>query len=123
MNVLPNRYEILGVHENAKDQEIKKAYRTLANIHHPDKGGTKEKFQVINEAYQILSSNRSEYDLMLMQYRQAEAQEAERKKRETENTQNRTYQQSTNNLGRNVGAGLFGLGLLIVIIFLFSSKE
>lgn len=60
-------YETLGVGRNATDAEIKKAYRTLAHEHHPDKGGGAEsagKFKKINEAYQVLSDRqkRAQYD-------------------------------------------------------------
>ncbi len=58
-------YTILGVQKNASEEEIKKAYRTLAHKHHPDKaGGNEAKFKEINEAYQVLSdkNKRSQYD-------------------------------------------------------------
>ena len=48
-------YNILGVNKNASEDEIKQAYRNLAKTHHPDKGGNKEKFQEIQEAYDTLS--------------------------------------------------------------------
>lgn len=48
-------YEILGVAKTADDAEIKKAYRSLASKHHPDKGGDTAKFQELQEAYDNLS--------------------------------------------------------------------
>jgi molecular chaperone DnaJ len=59
-----NYYEILGVQENATQEEIKKAYRKLAMEHHPDKGGSEEMFKKISEAYENLGSEdkRREYD-------------------------------------------------------------
>lgn len=50
-----NLYGILGVHKNSTPEEIKTAYRNLAKIHHPDKGGSKEEFSRIQEAYDVLS--------------------------------------------------------------------
>ena len=41
---MPSYYEILSVNKNATQIEIKKAYRKLALIHHPDKGGDDETF-------------------------------------------------------------------------------
>lgn len=57
-------YEVLGVSKTASDADIKKAYRKKAHQLHPDKGGDKEKFQEINEAYQVLGDpqKRSQYD-------------------------------------------------------------
>lgn len=57
-------YEILGVPKTASQQEIKSAYRKLAVLHHPDKGGDINKFQEISEAYDTLSDTgkRAAYD-------------------------------------------------------------
>lgn len=50
-----NHYATLGVDKKASVDEIKKAYRKLALIHHPDKNGDPKKFQEISQAYEILS--------------------------------------------------------------------
>jgi len=57
-------YSILGVPKAASDDEIKRAYRKLAMQHHPDRGGDQNKFQQIQQAYDVLgdAQKRSEYD-------------------------------------------------------------
>jgi len=57
-------YQTLGVGENASPDEIKKAYRSLANKHHPDKGGDQARFKDISAAYENLSDpqKKAEYD-------------------------------------------------------------
>ena len=48
-------YLILGISTGATKEEIKKAFRRLAHIHHPDvNGGRDAKFKEINEAYTAL---------------------------------------------------------------------
>jgi curved DNA-binding protein len=62
-----NYYEILGVNENASQDDIKKAYKKLAMQHHPDRGGDNKKFQEISQAYDTISdpNKRSQYDAEL----------------------------------------------------------
>lgn len=58
-------YKTLGVSKNASADEIKKAFRKLAQQYHPDKPtGDEKKFKEINEAYTVLSDQkkRAQYD-------------------------------------------------------------
>ena len=52
--MIKDPYQILKVHPSAKLEEIKKAYRKLVKIHHPDKGGDSAVMLEINSAWEIL---------------------------------------------------------------------
>jgi molecular chaperone DnaJ len=57
-------YDILGVPKTATADDIKKAFRKQARKHHPDTGGSEEKFKELNEAYEVLADDekRKQYD-------------------------------------------------------------
>lgn len=63
-----NYYDILGVNKNASDDEIKKAYRSLAKKYHPDlnpgNAEAAEKLKEVNQAYGVLSdkTKKQNYD-------------------------------------------------------------
>jgi len=63
-------YNVLGVAENASDDELKKVYRKLAKKYHPDANpddkAAEEKFKEVSEAYDVLSNRekRAQYDQM-----------------------------------------------------------
>ena len=68
MAIKRDYYEVLGVPRDADDAEIKRAFRRLAQRHHPDvdKGdGAEARFKELNEAYRVLSDRqrRSAYDM------------------------------------------------------------
>jgi molecular chaperone DnaJ len=63
---------VLGVERNASEDEVKKAFRKLARLHHPDlhtepakKAGAEVKFKEAGEAYEVLSDTerRQKYDM------------------------------------------------------------
>ena len=60
-------YDILGVSKNSSQDEIKKAYRTMAKKYHPDKlidmdeaykKGAEQKFREVQESYESLQKER-----------------------------------------------------------------
>lgn len=63
-------YKWLGVEQNASDDEIKRAFRRLSKVHHPDiskEEDAQKRFEEVNEAYKTLSDPemRAAYDEML----------------------------------------------------------
>ena len=60
-------YKVLGVSRDAKDDEIKRAYRKLARKYHPDvskEANAEERFKEVQEAYEVLkdTTKRGAYD-------------------------------------------------------------
>lgn len=60
-------YEVLGVGRDAGDDEIKKAYRKLSRMYHPDaninnpnKAAAEEKFKEVQEAYDLIMKQREQ---------------------------------------------------------------
>lgn len=62
-----NAYKILEIDKTASDDEVKKAYRTMAKKYHPDKvvteneaikKGAEEKFKEVQKAYEIIQKER-----------------------------------------------------------------
>mmetsp|Transcript_73589 Transcript_73589/g.204499 ORF Transcript_73589/g.204499 Transcript_73589/m.204499 type:complete len:238 (-) Transcript_73589:211-924(-) len=60
-------YDILGVSPTASSVEVKKAYYRQAMLHHPDKQGSRERFEALDVAYSVLRDprRRDHYDLQL----------------------------------------------------------
>lgn len=58
-------YQSLGLQFDATQDEIKAAYRRLAGVHHPDRGGSPEVFRRIQSAYEAIGDarKRREYDV------------------------------------------------------------
>ncbi|HEX2222190.1 MAG TPA: molecular chaperone DnaJ [Candidatus Limnocylindria bacterium] len=68
MAVKRDYYDVLGVARDASDEEIKRAFRRLAQRQHPDvdkSPGAEERFKELNEAYRVLSDRqrRAAYDM------------------------------------------------------------
>lgn len=143
-------YEILGIGKDASPDEIKKAYRMLAHVWHPDKNtnsDTNAMFQEIQIAYSVLidpqkrlqydnSKQNPFYDLLQAYYQQAEQErqqervryeEARREARENYRIRNeklgeKHYEKNVNFYTIICWLGLF-LGSLIIIDFILPSIE
>ena len=61
---MKNYYDMLGVSEDASNDQIKRAFKNIAKKEHPDRGGNEVKFKEANEAYDTLkdTKKRHEYD-------------------------------------------------------------
>src|SRR6201995_3619726 len=94
-------YKILELKKNAKEEDIKKAYRKLARKYHPDLNQNdkeaNKKFQQINEANEVLSDpeKRKKYDAYGEHWQHAEQYEQAKQQRSqsssSQNWQDYTY--------------------------------
>lgn len=64
---MSNPYEVLGVPSGASEEEVKKAYRHLSRIYHPDanvnnpnKAQAEEKFKEVQQAYQQIMKEKEQ---------------------------------------------------------------
>ena len=64
---METHYEVLNIPEDAKEEQIKAAYRARALVHHPNKGGLNADFKRLGAAYDVLKNPelRRDYDLAL----------------------------------------------------------
>lgn len=53
-------YKVLGLEPGAGSHAVRRAYHTLALLHHPDKGGEEAVFRAINDAYKVLTQAKTE---------------------------------------------------------------
>lgn len=69
--MLKDYYRLLGVGNQASEEEIRKAFRRLAKQYHPDANGSNpnktEFFKEVREAYEVLADpeKRRRYDVFL----------------------------------------------------------
>eukprot|EP00927_Polykrikos_kofoidii_P046892 TRINITY_DN41000_c0_g1_i1.p1 TRINITY_DN41000_c0_g1~~TRINITY_DN41000_c0_g1_i1.p1 ORF type:complete len:400 (-),score=58.78 TRINITY_DN41000_c0_g1_i1:167-1366(-) len=54
-------YDLLGISRDATTEEVKKAYKRAALLHHPDKGGDSEKFKECGAAVETLTDERKRF--------------------------------------------------------------
>lgn len=102
-----NPYSVLGIHNSASKDEIRKAYRTLARKYHPDSNpGNKEaeeKFKEINDAYVILSDEKKkeQYDHDASMRASSTNEEVFQKKAGQRNTRTTQAQKTSSNRAKD----------------------
>lgn len=53
-----NAFKVLGIEPTSDKMVIRRAYVQAAKLHHPDHGGSAEKFQIVRDAYNLLITNK-----------------------------------------------------------------
>ncbi|CAI2383596.1 unnamed protein product [Moneuplotes crassus] len=62
MEVKKTHYDVLGLEPFSEASAIRKKYRELALLHHPDKSQSSEEFLPIQDSYTYLRDHKEEYD-------------------------------------------------------------
>jgi DnaJ-class molecular chaperone len=76
--------KILNVTQFSSEEDIKKAYRRSAMLHHPDRtNGNEEKFKAVKAAYEYLSSNTENKQSSYNHYKSKTAEETEAEAKRT----------------------------------------
>lgn len=118
-------YKILNVPIGASESEIKKQFRQLAKIYHPDKNdGSKkseESFKIILNAYETLSDKekRAAYNINYKQYQKIKTESTHQNHTNTKREEPR--QQTSQN--QNVNYNFWILVILIAILYLYNSNK
>jgi len=78
-------FKVLGLHEGASTQEVRKAYKKLARQYHPDRNkdeSAAEKFVEVQEAHEILSDEKKRREYMLTRPPNARNQRYQRQRQD-----------------------------------------
>ena len=59
---MESHYDVLGLSPTADEREVRRAYRAELKEHHPDQGGSRERFLRIKEAYEAIVGERPPTD-------------------------------------------------------------
>jgi len=126
----------LNVTFGASETEIKKRFRKLATIHHPDKNGgsknSEETFKTILNAYETLShkKNRENYDLKYRQHFQQPKTETTNQNNKNSNTKheqtkqppprNREYQKAEK---PKVNYSFLVVVVLLALLYLYNANK
>jgi DnaJ-class molecular chaperone len=133
---LKDFYKILNVNHDASETEIKKEFRKLATIHHPDKNGgskkSEETFKVILNAYETLSDKEKRviYDIKYKQHFQKPKSETtnqnnrNNKQEETKQSphRNRKYQQTERSKPK-VNYVFWVVLVLLALLYLYNAHK
>jgi DnaJ-class molecular chaperone len=112
-------YKILNISMEATNDEIKKAFRSLAKKYHPDRNPNDKdalrKFQEINEAYEVLSkeASKKKYDDEKSKFKEKNNEEA--------NSKNNKYS-SNNKKYQNKGESIENLNKYFESFFGFNAS-
>lgn len=131
---MTDHYKILNVTFGASETEIKKRFRKLATIHHPDKNGgskkSEETFKVILNSYETLSNKerRAIYDLKYKQHFQQPKSEPTNQNNTKQEEQkqppprNKEYQQ-TGKTKPKVNYSFWVVVVLLVLLYLYNANK
>ena len=104
-----NHYETLNVPPTASNSELKTAYRNLARITHPDKGGDPAEFRKVDEAYKTLKdpSERNLHDFRL-KYNRTQQEQRQQQQQRSENSARQRAADAAEARARGGGSGPSG---------------
>lgn len=130
---MTDHYKTLNVPFGASEAEIKKRFRELAIIHHPDKNGgskkSEETFKIIIDAYEILSNKESRkiYDLKYKQKFQQPKTEttnynSTNSKTKQEPPRGREYQRPEKTIPK-VNYSLWVIVVLLTLLYLYNANK